>query len=267
MPVREIFDFNQADYEDANAPKDSFGKLIDEGGACYGISMYWMSWFASAWGQGVGFKKLLANDKYEQALAAKYMVKYQNVLLDDLLAKRAYPVNSGLAQPDANAPDGREYAPVSNTSIFGRLNNHRAYQERQKALDAWGASVEPALKLHKSQVIKFVHCNLQGVPDENPQAMMRELVADLLALHRKEQGKKVIGMLSIDYWDQQEDKLAGHAVAFAYKEPLKLTYFDPNAGQFEITGTDRDIAAEVYTLLAQSYAPLVQWWWAPMIPQ
>lgn len=151
MAKREIFKFDQNDFE-THFPSEALGKIVNEGGACYGLSMYWMRWFASAWGQGVNLPKLLMTQKYERDIAAGYMVKYQNNLLDELMAKKAYPITSTLQKPKKPP-----YDPIANTSIFGQINHYKAYEERQKKLNEWGAQIETPLALKlKDQIIKFI---------------------------------------------------------------------------------------------------------------
>jgi hypothetical protein len=249
MSVNQVFAFDQSDYGDSTAPPGSFGKLIDEGGACYGLSMYWVSWFSTAWGKGIGFMALIEQE-YEQKIAARYMGKYQNELLGQLMDDESYPINSSLA-------DGN-YAPLSNTSVFGRMNNQTAYKARQDALKKWGAGLEPPLTLHDKQVVKFVRCDYKGVPTEDHDALATEMAADVLKLFGASPNP-VLGMLGVTYQE------AGHAVAFAYKDPFHVVHFDPNFGQYEITGTKSDIAAAIKTMLHDNLEIPTHWWWAPMI--
>lgn len=69
----------------------------------------------------------------------------------------------------------------------------------------------------------------------------------------------VLGMLCVTYEE------GGHAVAFAYKDPFHVVHFDPNFGQYEISGSKSDVAAVVETILHDHLEVPTHWWWAPMI--
>ena len=200
------------------------------------------------WKAVIGFDTLIERE-YEQKLAARYVVKYQGDLLGRLMDEEAYPIDSSLG--------GGDYAPVSNTSIFGRINNQTAYAARQDALKKWGAGLERQLTLHDKQVVKFVRCDYKGVPAEDHDALATEMAADVLNLLGTQ--KPVLGLLGVTY------QAEGHAVAFAYKDPFHVTHFDPNFGQFEITGTKVDLAAAIKTTLRDNLEIPTHWWWAPMI--